>query len=349
MDCLKKMDAEHVKLLIILDQDKFYSIISIGDVQRAIIKNTDLNSDVELAVRQKITVAYSDESFEQVRDRMLKFRTECMPVVDRDNNLIDIYFWEDVFSSSEHQIKEDLQAPVVIMAGGKGTRLKPITNIIPKPLVPIGEKPIMEVIIEKFNAVGVKSFHAIVNYKYEMIESYFSENKNPDYRLSYHRETEPLGTAGGLKFLRNIITQSFFVSNCDILVDQDYRDIFNFHKTHKNKITVVAALHHYKIPYGTLETEKKGRLISMNEKPEITYKINTGMYVLEPEVLDWIPDQGVFNITDLIEKALGEKNSVGVFPITERAWLDMGQWNEYYSTLRAFERRFAGNNKLWKS
>ena len=226
------------------------------------------------------------------------------------------------------------------MAGGKGTRLKPITNIIPKPLVPLGEKPIIELIIERFFKLGVSDYYISINYKGEMIESYFQELAHKPYCVRFIKETKSCGTAGSLSLLKGKINQPFFVTNCDILIDEDYRKIYHYHRQNNNELTSVAAIKHLMIPYGTMKIGDNGCLKSLKEKPEISYMINAGMYILEDHLLDEIPLNQNFQITELIENILRRRGKVGVFPISEKSWLDIGQWSEYNETLKHFEKRF---------
>jgi len=170
------------------------------------------------------------------------------------------------------------------MAGGEGTRLYPFTKILPKPLVPIGDKPILEIIINRFYEYGCTNFNLSVNYKSNIIKAYFSDFKH-NYKINYIHEKKPLGTAGSLHILQNRIRKTFFVSNCDILIDADYADILKFHKQSKNKITLVTSMKHFTIPYGICEIGDGGALKNINEKPEQDLLVNTGLYVLEPEVL----------------------------------------------------------------
>jgi dTDP-glucose pyrophosphorylase len=328
-DAMKKMDEIDQKLLLVFEGEHFRSLLSIGDIQRAIISNRSLDTKVKEVVRKKIKVASTEDDYETVRQMMITYRTECMPVLDKDGELYDVIFWADIFKKGEKRIVRKLNLPVVIMAGGAGTRLKPLTNVIPKPLIPIDDKTIMEHILDRFVSIGCNRFLASVNFKSEFIRFYFDNLKNPDYNIIYLREDKPLGTAGSLFMLKGKIKTTFFVSNCDILIDQDYGEIYDYHMEQKNELTIVAALKHVRIPYGTVETAEGGQLTKLVEKPEITYKINSGLYILEPHLLDEIPENKFYNITDLIDKILERKGKVGVFPVTEKSWTDIGEWSEY--------------------
>ncbi|WP_052597846.1 nucleotidyltransferase family protein [Aureispira sp. CCB-QB1] len=337
LEALLKMDSIDRKLLIITEDNKFKSLLSIGDIQRAIIKGGELNVCVSQVLRTSVKVSKEGESIESIKQNMLELRCEFIPLVNKDNELIDVYFWEDLIAEQK-QIKKELNVPVVIMAGGQGTRLKPLTNIIPKPLVPIGERAIMELIINSFNSLGCMEFYCSVNYKAKMIEQYFSE-LDRNYTIEYFQEAFPLGTAGSLSMLKGKINSSFFVSNCDILIDQDYTEIYTFHKKHNYELTIVAALKNYKIPYGILEVSENGKLEAVKEKPDLTFFVNTGMYILEPHLLQEIPSKKYFDITDLFEKIKQRNGKIGVFPISEGAWMDIGNWDEYSKTQDIFKKK----------
>lgn len=326
---LKKMDLERTKLLIVGTPNDFQGLISIGDLQRAIIKNIDLNLSISKILRDDIIVATELECKEDIKKRMLRIRAEFMPVINARNEVVNIIYWEDIWENVKLPPSEKVNLPVVIMAGGKGTRLKPITNILPKPLIPVGDCPIVEHIINRFLDVGSNNFYFSVNHKAELIEYYFNSFHHPEYSIHFIQEDKPLGTAGSLHLFNGIIKSTFFVSNCDIIVDQDYSEIYRYHKTNGNEITLVAALKHHKIPYGTLETGIDGFLVAMQEKPEVTYKINAGLYILEPYLIEEIPRNQFFHITDLIDKILNRNGKIGVFPVSEKSWRDIGEWEEY--------------------
>ncbi len=325
---LKKMDHERVKLLIVGAQKKFEGLLSIGDLQRAIIKNMDLSTHVSHILRPDIIVASIKESLTEIKEKMVKIRAEFMPVVNDQNEIVKVIFWEDLFAGQKPQPKGSFNLPVVIMAGGLGTRLKPLTNVLPKPLIPIGEKTMLEEIFDRFAAHGCQRFYISVNYKAELIRYYMDQLDLP-YQLEFFTEEKPMGTAGSISLLKGRINETFFVTNCDILIEQDYSEILQYHREQQNEITVVAALKHFPIAYGTIETGDNGKLLKLVEKPELTFKINSGMYILEPHLIDQIPDDQFFHITYLIDQVMARGGRVGVFPVSEKSWRDVGGWKEY--------------------
>jgi dTDP-glucose pyrophosphorylase len=329
LNVLKKMDSTNRKLLIVMNDDIFKSLISIGDIQRAIIKGVELSSPIYNILREDITIATTNEEVSKVKERMRVRRNELMPVVSPSGQLVDVIFWEDLFQEERKKAIKPLKLPVIIMAGGQGTRLKPLTNVLPKALIPIKNKTMIEEIMDRFLSCGCRNFFISVNYKAEMIQYYFKTLQNREYRIKYIREEKPLGTAGSLFLLKDKINTTFFVTNCDILVDQDYDEILKYHINNKNEITIVAALKNYAIPYGTLTSHEDGLLKSLQEKPEYTYKINTGLYILEPHLLNEVPQNEPYHITDLIEKLLALNRRVGVFPVSDNSWIDIGSLQEY--------------------
>ena len=329
LSALKQMDKIDKKLLLVFDSKMFVNVLSVGDIQRAILNNVPLDSAVKNVLRDQTRVATVSDSFESIKETMRKFRMECMPVLDGNKELVKVYFWEDVFGDKEKRIKANLNLPVVIMAGGKGTRMKPLTNVIPKPLIPIGEKTIIEEIMDRFTAYNCHDFYLSVNYKAETIKHYFKQLGNLNYHIDYFQEDKPLGTVGSLFLIKDKISTTFFVSNCDIIIEQDYSEILKYHKENKNEITIVSALKHYPIPYGTIKTGVKGILTELIEKPELTFQINTGMYILEPHLLNEVPENTFFHITHLIEQIQNRNGKVGVFPVSEGSWKDIGEWSEY--------------------
>jgi len=329
LKALKLMDKIDRKLLLVFDKDRFEGVLSIGDIQRAIINNTSLERKISGILRKNFLFVGPEDSEDDVRQKMVHYRTEFMPVVDSTGNLTDVIFWEDLFKERIAKNSKKYNLPVVIMAGGEGTRLRPLTNVLPKPLIPIQNKTILEHIMDSFKEIGCDEFYVSINYKADFIKNYVKNFLLQEYRISFIEEGKPLGTAGSLSLLKGQVHSTFFVSNCDILIDQDFTEILDFHFEQKNELTVVAALKHIYIPYGTIDTAEQGRLIKITEKPEMTIKINSGLYILEPSLLDQIPDNNYYNLTDLITQVISRGGNVGVFPVSENSWTDIGDWKEY--------------------
>lgn len=335
LEALKKMDQVRHKSLLVFDGEKFYSIITIGEIQRAIIKNVNMSSPVESVIDVKAkTYASDSDSSETIKNSILKIQAEFMPVLNDNGDIVRVYSWADFFPKrgiGEDRQKIDL--PVVIMAGGKGTRLKPITNVIPKPLVPVGDKTILEVIMDQFEGIGCHKFYMSVNYKADMMKYYLSQLDHK-YDIEFFMEDKPLGTIGSVALLKGKVTTPFIVSNCDSITDQDYRDVYDYHINNHNDMTIVTMIKNFKIPYGVIETGEDGLMVDLREKPEQTYQVNTGVYILNPECIDEIPYGEFFHVTHLMEKIKARGGRVGCFPVSENSWHDMGEWPEYLKMIK---------------
>ncbi len=328
LEAMKRMDEIKVKMLFVFDGEHFEGIVTIGDIQRAIIKGVPLSNPLSAIVNKNKKYVSPDESHEEVRHKMLGLRAECMPVVDANGNLVNVYFWNDLFKRSEPQHRDKIDLPVVIMAGGKGTRLKPLTNVVPKPLIPVGDKTILEVIMDQFESIGCHKVYMSVNYKADMMKYYLSQLDHK-YDIEFFMEDKPLGTIGSVSLLKGKITTPFFVSNCDSINEQDYRDVYDYHVSNHNDMTIVTMVKSFKIPYGVIETGEDGLMIDLKEKPEHTYMVNSGVYILNSELIDEIPEGEFFHITHLMEKVKARGGRVGCFPVSEESWHDMGEWPEY--------------------
>ena len=297
---MKIMDEAFTKLLLGFEGESFLGIITNGDLQRAIIAHLSFDTPIGKIVNcEGKQYAYVGDNKDKIKDWMLEKRAELMPVLDENNQLVDVIFWDDVISgvmAEDNRLKIDL--PVVIMAGGKGTRLKPITNVIPKPLVPVGDKTILEVIMDQFESIGCHKFYMSVNYKADMIQYYLSQLPH-QYDIEFFMEDKPLGTIGSVSLLKGKISTPFFVSNCDSINEQDYREVWDYHVNNRNDMTIVTMVKSFKIPYGVIETCKDGLMTALREKPEQTYQVNTGVYILNPELISEIPEGEFFHITHL--------------------------------------------------
>ncbi len=327
---MKLMDDACTKLFLVFDGEKFLGIITNGDLQRAIIAHVPFDTPISEVVSNKGKLfAHIGDDREKIKEWMLAKRAELMPVLNNEGSLVDVIFWDEILSdrpSVDNRPKIDL--PVVIMAGGKGTRLKPITNVIPKPLVPVGDKTILEVILDQFESIGCHKFYMSVNYKADMMKYYLSQLDHK-YDIEFFMEDKPLGTIGSISLLKGKISTPFFVSNCDSINEQDYRDVWDYHVNNHNDMTIVTMVKSFKIPYGVIETGEDGLMTALKEKPEQTCQVNTGVYILNPSCIEEIPEGEFFHITHLMEKLKACGGRVGCFPVSEHSWKDMGEWPEY--------------------
>lgn len=337
-EAIKKMDSAGQKILFVSSGEAVLDgVVSDGDIRRYILRTGTLSGHVKDCYNKKPFVAKDGSSRESIKELMARRKIEVVPVVNTRQQVIDLLVWNDFFNHRKKKHKK-IGVPVIIMAGGKGTRLDPFTRILPKPLIPIGEKPVLELIMERFAEYGAGEFYLTVNYKGEMIKSYF-DNIDVNYNINYIWEKEFLGTAGSLQFLPKNITGTFIVSNCDILVDLDYTDLIRYHHDRRHKLTIVGSLHHHVIPYGVIELSSSGNVVRILEKPEYDFTVNTGVYILERDVLKLIPKKKMFHITDLIGLLLKAGEKVGVYPVSEGSYIDIGQWEEYQKNTK----RFAGD------
>ena len=329
LDALKKMDSSKAKMLFVFEDNHFLGLLTIGDIQRSIIKNVSLDTPVYSVLDIDKVYAYQGDSDDHIKKLMIRERAQYMPVLDTiSRELIDVICWDDLFAEKQSIEREIIDLPVVIMAGGKGTRLKPITNVIPKPLIPVGDKTILEVIMDQFESIGCHKFYMSVNYKADMMKYYLS-HLDHKYDIEFFMEDKPLGTIGSVSLLKGKINTPFFVSNCDSINEQDYRDVWDYHVSNHNDMTIVTMIKSFKIPYGVIETGEDGLMTALKEKPEQTYQVNTGVYILNPELINEIPEGEFFHITHLMEKVQKRGGRVGCFPVSEQSWKDMGEWPEY--------------------
>lgn len=339
VEALRLLDETADKVLFVVDKDaKLLGALTDGDIRRYLLSGRSLEDNITDVYNKKPKfVLERNYSIDILKKYFLKYMVPVIPTLDDQHRVINVTHWEKVFSDkSKKPTRRKIKVPVVIMAGGKGTRLDPFTKILPKPLIPIGDKPIIELIMDKFHEYGMEDFYVTLNHKSKMIKAYFEEFKTK-YKITYIDEDKPLGTAGGLKYLPSKLSGTIFISNSDILIEEDYRKILKFHKDNKNEITIVASVKNYNIPYGVCEIENGGTLRKIKEKPNLSFLVNTGMYIVNSSVLNMIPKDEFYHITQLIEDIKCDGRRVGVFPISENSWIDVGEWGKYKETLEKFK------------
>ncbi|WP_346880479.1 nucleotidyltransferase family protein [Clostridium sp. UBA3061] len=330
----KILDKTAKQVLLITEDNKLKAVLTDGDIRRWILKSGDLSAPIKEIANYSPKYITETERY-KAKSLMKKYSISSIPVVSIEGEVKSIIFWNDLDMSSVEK-KPSLDIPVVIMAGGLGTRLYPYTKILPKPLIPIGDIPIVERIINRFKGFGCNEYYLTVNYKKNMIKAYFEEVVK-NYNIYYIEEDKPLGTGGSLYYLKDKIKSTFFVSNCDILIDSDYEAMYDYHKENKNFITMICAVKNMVIPYGVVNLNSEGNIQSMVEKPEYSFLTNTGMYIIEPEALQLIKEDTFIHLPDIAKECMDKGMKVGVYPITERAWMDMGQPDEMQEMMKRLE------------
>lgn len=334
IEAMKRLDEVARKVLFITKNSRFVATITDGDIRRWILKHSTLEARlIDIANYQPQFLRegqrHSAQSF------MFENAIEALPIVNEGGEIVAIDFW----NNEKITPKNVLNLPVIIMAGGQGSRLYPYTKILPKPLIPIGEIPITEHIINRFYKNGCNEFYLVLNCKKNMIKAYFNDI-DKKYSLNYIDEKESLGTGGGLSLLKGKISSTFFLSNCDVLIEADYKRIYDYHKSEKNLITIVSSLKNFTIPYGVIEVNDIGRIERIKEKPQLSLFTNTGMYIVEPGVIDELKDEVAIDFPDIIKKYMIVGEKIGVYPISENDWLDMGQFNEMDKMLKQLNLDF---------
>lgn len=336
---LKKIDQNVANGLIVIDENqKVCGTITDGDIRRFILSGKDINDLITNVYNKKpIFIKETDYSIDAARKILLKKKLSFVPVINSDNMLVNFITWSFAFDEAQVKkpIKKKIDIPVIIMAGGKGTRLDPFTRIFPKALVPVGEKTIIELIVDNFQKFGVKDFNLIVNYKGKMIEAFFNSLET-DAGINFIHEKQFMGTAGSLSLIKDLVKNDFILSNCDIIVEADYGEILDFHRKEKADLTIISSIKHYKIPYGVIKFKKGGQIVEIVEKPEYVFPINAGVYVLNKKVLDYITKEKYLDMNTLIETLLQNNRKVITFPLNESCYLDIGEWEEYKKTVKKF-------------
>jgi dTDP-glucose pyrophosphorylase len=322
IEAMRVLDQVAIKVLFVVKEGKLIAAISDGDIRRWILKKGNLDAKVnDIANYNPKFIFEKDKAIG--KKYMRKNLIEALPIIDQDGKIVSVMLWCD----KEIDNGKVLNLPVVVMAGGLGKRLYPYTKILPKPLIPIGEIPITEHIINRFHKYGCQHFFLIVNHKKNMIKAYFNEIKK-NYLVTYVDEEKPLGTGGGLSLLKGRIHSTFILTNCDILIEADYEKIYRFHQKEKNLITMVCSLKKIRIPYGIIEFSEDGAIDNMKEKPEIYYFTNTGCYIVEPKVIEEAEEDKVADFPDIIADYINVGEKVRTYPISENAWMDMGQLDQ---------------------
>lgn len=322
------IDQGSVGIALAVDSDrKLIGTITDGDVRRAVLASSDLDMPVSYLLASKIGSEYPKPITALVgtrRDELISllhtYLLRQVPIVDNDGKVVDLVMLDDLIP------RQDLPLQAVIMAGGLGTRLRPLTDDLPKPMLPVGGKPLMELVIEQLRQVGIRRVNVTTHYKPEKISDHFGDGSAFGVELNYVNEDKPLGTGGALGLI-GAPTEPVLVINGDILTQVDFRTMLAYHKEHNAVMTVAVRRYDINVPYGVIECEGS-RVCALKEKPQINLLVNAGVYLLEPKVYEFIPNGEHFNMTDLIQWLLDSNHIVASFPIIEY-WVDIGRQADY--------------------
>lgn len=324
LETMEKINNSSMQFAVVADENrKLLGLVTDGDIRRAILKGFPLNSNIVNAMNINPKYGVQGMSTESYKQIMEKHGLRQLPILDEYNRIYDIFSVDD-FHEPQHSLKSNI---VVLMAGGLGTRLWPLTEHIPKPMLKVGDKPILETIIEGFKEVGFVNFIISVNYKKDIIENYFQDGSHFGVNITYIEENKRMGTAGALSLLKEKPKDSFFVMNADLLTKTNYRQLLEFHRENESLATLCVREYEYQIPYGVITTDEH-RLVSIQEKPVQKSYVNAGIYVLNPEILSYVPQNEFYDMPELLEKAILLNNQISVFPLREY-WLDIGRIEDY--------------------
>jgi len=332
MDALSK--STHQVVFIVNKRRKFLGTLTDGDVRRHILKTRRLDDKVsDVYNKNSVFVYVKDINKAELISKDKQVR--AIPILNNNGEVVDVYR-NDQISRAEAQLASNhphKETPVVVMAGGIGSRMKPFTNVFPKPLLPIGETTTLDLIIESFEKFSLSNFFLMLGYKSNLIKAYVSANL-ADKKIITVTEDHPRGTAGSLHSIKGLLDQEkFIVINCDTIVELDFIELLKFHECSGSVATIVTATKTFTVPFGSCELDEHGCLQKLTEKPTNSYLINVGCYVFNKSVLNYVELSGIQDMDDLLNKIINSKQKISVFPISSNAWKDVGEWKNYSNSL----------------
>lgn len=322
------IDQSAKGIALVLDkQRRLIGTVTDGDIRRAILAGLDLELPIDELLRQRqpafasgaITAPLGTDDTTLLH-LMAELSVRQIPLVDEDGCVIDVAFLTELVKEYE------LPLQALVMAGGYGSRLRPLTEEVPKPMLPVGNKPLLELIVEQLRQAGIRQVNVATHYKGDVIAEHFKNGEGFGVDIRYVKEDQPLGTAGALSLLEGV-DEPLLVMNGDILTRVDFRALLNFHHEHKADLTVCVRQYEFRVPYGVIEAEGV-QVKRISEKPVVRQFINAGIYLLNSQVRKLIPSGQAYDIPDLIERLIQDGRSVVCFPIREY-WLDIGKVDQY--------------------
>ncbi len=339
--CLQLIKRSGLRGLIVVDdKKKLIGSLSDGDIRKAVLKKYDLRKKIEFIFNKKPIFLFENEySYQDLKNLFYKKKLTIIPIVDNSRKVKKIITSDILFKKKNLKIKKNKslnKVPCIIMAGGKGTRLEPFTHILPKPLIPIKKKPVIEHIIKNYENYGIRKFWISINYKSEIIKAYFKELKHT-FRIKYITENKPLGTIGSLSKINTTIAKNFFITNCDTISNVNLDLMHQFHIKNNYDLTIFASSKTHQVPYGICLSKKNGDLVKIQEKPKYNFLVNVGIYLAKNTILDYIPKNKQFHFTDLVKELKKNNKKIGLYTEKKNNWLDVGQWDEFKKTTSFFE------------
>lgn len=317
LQAIERMDAVRRKLLVVADEDRrLLGTVSDGDIRRGLMRRLSMDAPVAEVMNARPVALTLDGSESEALVRLADRGVTLAPVLDRAGRVVGLYPDAVVASRTRDNL-------VVIMAGGRGVRLAPLTQTCPKPMLKVAGRPLLETIIERLQAQGFRRFRLAVNYLAEVIEDHFGDGAKMGVEIGYLREDHPRGTAGALSLIEDPINEPMLVMNGDVLTRMAFGDLIDFHVEHRAAATLCVREHQFQAPHGVAEVEGV-RLTALREKPTFRWLANAGVYCLDASVLARVPSQGPFDMPELLARLVAEGDAVGAYPIHEY-WLDIGR------------------------
>lgn len=321
-EALQVIDAGAMKIALVLDDENYLlGTLTDGDIRRGLLGGLSLDDSIESIIFENSTVCGINDSREEILKIAMEKKLYCIPIVDEKGKVVGIEEVDDLLKP------ESFSNRVVLMAGGLGTRLRPLTDEVPKPLLQVGDKPILETIINGFAKYGFTNIVLSVSYKAEMIEEHFGDGSKFGVNIEYIYEDKRMGTAGALSLMREKLSEPFFVMNGDLLTNINFEEMLEYHLSHNAIATMGVREYDFQVPYGVVSVEGHS-ILSIDEKPIHNFFVSGGVYVLSPDVLEVIPD-AYYDMPTLFEKLIEEKKKTISFPIRDY-WLDIGQMSDFH-------------------
>jgi len=333
LEVMKIIDESSKQIAIVIDENnKLLGTISDGDIRRALLKNIPLTESVKEIYFKTPTVASINDSREEIINICKVKKIHQIPIVDSKGNLVGLEILDELIS------KEKKLNKVVLMVGGLGTRLQPLTDDIPKPMLEVGNKPILQTIVEKFAEYGYLNIVMCINYKSHVIKDYFGNGAEFGVNIEYVSEKDRMGTAGALSLLKDKPQEPFFVMNGDLLTNANFEHLHNFHISNNSIGTMCVRDYDFQVPFGVVSI-KDTKILSIDEKPMHKFFVNAGIYMFDPEILDYIPKNEFYDMPTLFKKLIDKNKKVISFPLREY-WLDVGRIEEYEKANLEYPKEF---------